>query len=65
MDLNWVKSSFCPSNGTCVEVAKDGDGNLLMRDSKNPHGPKLSFTPAEWDAFLGGAKNGEFDTLAG
>lgn len=27
-------------------------------------GPVLRFTPAEWDAFLGGAKLGEFDRFA-
>ena len=32
-----------------------------VRDAKNPAGPALIFTPAEWDAFVGGAKDGEFD----
>jgi hypothetical protein len=32
-----------------------------VRDSKNPTGPALIFTPGEWDAFLAGAKDGEFD----
>jgi hypothetical protein len=32
-----------------------------VRDSKNPSGPALVFTQAEWDAFVGGAKDGEFD----
>ncbi|TXK44113.1 DUF397 domain-containing protein [Nonomuraea sp. C10] len=32
-------------------------------DSKNPDGPKLTFTPAEWKAFLGGVRSGEFDSL--
>jgi hypothetical protein len=33
-----------------------------VRDSKNPHGPMLQFTPAEWRAFLAGARCGEFDS---
>jgi hypothetical protein len=32
-----------------------------IRDSKNPQGPVLRFTPGEWDAFLAGALAGEFD----
>jgi hypothetical protein len=36
-------------------------GAIAVRDSKNPVGPALIFTPDEWDAFVGGAKDGEFD----
>ncbi|WP_084161263.1 DUF397 domain-containing protein [Nocardia sp. BMG51109] len=32
-----------------------------VRDSKNPTGPALVFTPSEWDAFTTGVKDGEFD----
>ncbi|HKT05478.1 MAG TPA: DUF397 domain-containing protein, partial [Rugosimonospora sp.] len=32
-----------------------------VRDSKDPHGPVLEFTAAEWSAFVDGAKGGEFD----
>ena len=34
---------------------------IAVRDSKNPHGAALIFPAAEWDAFVGGAKDGEFD----
>ena len=44
----------------CVEVAFIS-GAIAVRDSKNPTGPALVFTPGEWDAFVGGAKDGEFD----
>ena len=45
--MHWRKSSH--SGGTeCVEVA---DG-VQVRDSKDPDGPVLIFTPAEWRAFL-------------
>ena len=66
LDLNgakWKKSSRSGSAGHCVEVAFAGDG-IAVRDSKNPTGAALIFTPAEWDAFLGGAKDGEFDRHA-
>ena len=41
---------------------KAGSDKLyLMRDSRNPDGPVLAFTPAEWEAFILGVKDGEFD----
>jgi Domain of unknown function (DUF397) len=62
IDLNraiWHKSTYSATNG-CVEVALV-DGHVAVRDSKDRHGPVLVFTPVEWSAFLGGARNGEFD----
>jgi hypothetical protein len=49
----WKKASR--SNGTFV------DQGVAVRDSKDRTGPALMFTPAEWDAFIGSAKDGEFD----
>jgi hypothetical protein len=58
----WRKSSHSGGGGSeCVEVARLSRDRTLVRDSKNPDGPMLSFTPAEWAAFLGGAKTGAFD----
>ncbi|MFC4893705.1 DUF397 domain-containing protein [Streptosporangium amethystogenes subsp. fukuiense] len=37
---------------------------VLVRDSKDPEGPVLSFAPSEWDAFLGMIKGGEFADLS-
>jgi Domain of unknown function (DUF397) len=57
----WVKSSYSgPTGGNCVEVAFLADGEVAMRNSRDPGGPALIFTRAEWDAFLGGARDGEF-----
>jgi hypothetical protein len=57
----WQKSSRSgPWTDNCVEVAFVHDA-IVVRDSKNPGGPVLIFTPAEWDAFVDGAKDGEFD----
>ena len=57
----WVKSSYSgPTGGTCVEVAFLADGDVAVRSSRHPDGPALIFTRAEWDAFIGGACDGEF-----
>jgi Domain of unknown function (DUF397) len=57
----WRKSVRSgPNCDNCVEVAFV-DGAVAVRDSKNQDGPVLIFTSEEWDAFVGGAKDGEFD----
>ena len=58
----WCTSSYSSANGgNCVEVASNLPGVVVMRDSKDPAGPVLVFTPAEWQAFAVGVKIGEFD----
>jgi hypothetical protein len=57
----WVKSSLSFSNGNCVEVANLPGDQIGVRNSRDSEGPVLRFTPDEWHAFLGGARNGEFD----
>jgi hypothetical protein len=59
----WVKSSLSFSNGACVEVADLSEGKVGVRHSKDPSGPVLRFTSAEWQAFLGGTRLGEFDSF--
>lgn len=57
----WFKSSRSQAGKECVEVAflnRDGVG---VRDSKNPTGPALVFTPGEWAAFTAGIQSGAFD----
>lgn len=64
MDLTqakWFKSTRSSGSGDCVEVAHLDGGQVAVRDSKDRQGPALLFTAAEWDAFIGGAKDGEFD----
>jgi hypothetical protein len=63
--FNWVKSSLSFSNGNCVEVASLPDGGIGVRNSRDSEGPVLRFTSDEWHAFLGGARNGEFDSFGG
>jgi Domain of unknown function (DUF397) len=60
---SWTKSSLSHANGQCVEIANIADGQVGMRDSKNITGPVLGISREEWRAFLGGIRNGEFDSF--
>jgi Domain of unknown function (DUF397) len=62
---HWIKSSLSFSNGNCVQVARLPEGQVGVRDSKNPHGAVLRFTSAEWRAFLAAARREEFDGPGG
>jgi hypothetical protein len=55
----WRKSTWSHNNG-CVEVAFIGT-RVAIRDSKDRNGPVLVFTASEWDAFISGARDGEFE----
>ena len=55
----WHKSTRSSGSGACVEVAHTGTV-VVVRDSKDPEGPKLVLTPAQWRAFAAGIKAGEF-----
>lgn len=60
VEVGFVKSSRSGTNGACVEVGKC-DCGIKVRDSKDPAGPVLTFNHAEWAAFVGGVRDGEFD----
>jgi len=62
---DWIKSSISAANGDCVEVANLPGGFVGVRHSMDVQGPVLQFTPSEWEAFLGGVRNGEFDQFSG
>lgn len=57
----WFKSSHSGGGNDCVEIAHLDGGMVGVRDSKNPGGGALVFSPSEWDAFVAGARDGEFN----
>ncbi|HSW80590.1 MAG TPA: DUF397 domain-containing protein [Candidatus Saccharimonadales bacterium] len=59
---NFYRSSFCAS-GECVMIAKQSDGGVLVRDSKDENNRTLHFTQSEWGAFVNGVKHNEFDVI--
>ncbi|WP_308118197.1 DUF397 domain-containing protein [Streptomyces buecherae] len=57
----WFKSSYSGNNGgDCVEVGAGVPSVIPVRDSKDPHGPALTFEPAAWNAFITAVKAGDF-----
>ncbi|UGT59141.1 DUF397 domain-containing protein [Nocardia asteroides] len=56
----WFKSSYSADQGNCVEVAYLPDGQLGVRDSKNPGVAALTFSRPSWVAFVAGMSAGEF-----
>ena len=53
----WHKSSRSANGGdTCVEVADNLPGRVLVRDTKDRDGGTLTFGPAAWSSFVGMAK---------
>lgn len=59
---NWHKATFSSGGDNCVEVGFAEDGRVGLRDTElDGHGPTLVFTAGEWDAFLRGVKDGQFD----
>ncbi|MFI9785143.1 DUF397 domain-containing protein [Kitasatospora sp. NPDC051984] len=63
IDVTWIKSTASAPTGQCVELAVVETRDLVVRNSRDPQGPALLFTPGEFEAFVQGAKRGEFDHL--
>ncbi|MCX5246914.1 DUF397 domain-containing protein [Streptomyces sp. NBC_00201] len=53
----WRKSTYSDgSGGNCLEIADGHPAIVPVRDSKNPHGPKLVFRAQAWAAFVDDVK---------
>lgn len=59
--LPWRKSSFSGSQSACVEMSRDADGRIFVRNSNNPDAGTLTFTASELQAWLEGCAAGEFN----
>lgn len=57
----WRKSSYSNSQGACIEVAELSNRHRWVRDSKDPAGPALRITAAQWSAFTVGVRAGELN----
>jgi hypothetical protein len=60
----WHISTFSDNGGgNCVEAGPlaDGTGRVAVRHSHRPDAETIVYTRAEWEAFLAGVRNGEFD----
>jgi predicted secreted Zn-dependent protease len=55
----WRTALNC-DGGACIRVAASGS-TILIADTKTPAGPVLSYTKAEFQEFIAGVKNGDFD----
>ncbi|MFI2435243.1 DUF397 domain-containing protein [Streptomyces sp. NPDC018693] len=53
--VRWLRSSYSTGANNCVETARPasgpGAGLLAVRDSKDPAGPALLFSPESWAGF--------------
>jgi hypothetical protein len=58
---SWRKSTYSDgSGGNCVEMADNLPDVIPVRDSKDPHGPALTFSRDAWTSFVGAVARGEF-----
>jgi hypothetical protein len=60
--IQWRTSSYSngQAGGECVEVGFGASRTVPVRDSKDPGGPVLTFTPAAWVEFLAAVREGMF-----
>ncbi|MBD0293465.1 MAG: DUF397 domain-containing protein [Jiangellaceae bacterium] len=64
--VSWQKSSYSNPSGNCVELAALPHGRgIAVRNSRDPEGPALIYTHSELEAFVLGARRGDFDNLLG
>lgn len=63
LPVEWQKSSYSNNGGNCVETGLGLPGAVPVRDSKDPHGPALMFSPDAWASFVQGVQGGDFPTV--
>ena len=58
----WRKSTYSNAQANCVEVAT-ATQTVAVRDTKDPHGPALAFSQADWQEFTRRIKAGTAETI--
>lgn len=59
--LTWRTALNC-NGGACIQVAAHEQA-VLIGNSRKPRGPVLSYSHEEWQEFVAGVKQGDFDDL--
>jgi hypothetical protein len=59
----WFTSSYSGANGQCVEARFLAGGGVAIRHSHDASSAVLRYTRTEWEAFVRGVKEGEFDQV--
>ncbi|MGP8300359.1 DUF397 domain-containing protein [Streptomyces inhibens] len=62
----WFKSSYSGNGGQCIEWAPEhaaATGEFMVRDSKDPHGPLLTFESSAWSSFVSAVQRDEFGAI--
>jgi Domain of unknown function (DUF397) len=59
-DLQW---HLAGDAATGVQMARLADGRVAVRNAADPHGPALIYTKVEIECLIGGAQDGDFDSL--
>lgn len=47
----WRKSNYSGDGANCIEIALTGE-DVLVRDSRDRHGPTLTLSISRWRDFL-------------
>lgn len=56
----WRKSRHSNNGGACVEIATNLPGIVAVRDSKDPNGPALVVSSADWRTFMSAVRESQF-----
>ncbi|MFB6525222.1 DUF397 domain-containing protein [Streptomyces sp. NPDC056399] len=53
LSVDWFSSSYSNDQGNqCVQGGHCPNGDMAVRDSKDPHGPAFQFSPRAWTSFV-------------